>query len=276
MNKTKRHYILIVEDNALLYDRLAEKLTEENFEVSDFTPSVEDAIESIEKRRPDIALLDIMLEGDKTGLDLAKIINENYNFPFIYVTSMDNDYYFHKALQTHHQNFIPKKNSYDFFKNLLRAIYTALELNKEKNAEKKTHEPQAIGLEGLVDYLTNIKNMPANQVSKVPVKFEDITYFSLNSFVNDKGKKEELPPNYVWFLTKDNKRYFLPASLSDLSQSLPRNFIRVDRKTIVNLNYIEGRINGVKIKIKDKVFSISSTFKENFFQRYAEIYLSKK
>jgi len=128
----KKNYVLIVDDNALLYETLAEKLQNENFEVSDYTPSVKDAIASIEKRRPDIALLDVMLEGEETGLDLANIINEKYSFPFIFVTGMDNDYYSRKIQQTKRKDFVPKTVSYDFFKNILRSIHLALELAAEK------------------------------------------------------------------------------------------------------------------------------------------------
>ena len=48
---------------------------------------------------PDIALLDIDLEGEQTGIDLGKILSTNYNIPFIYVTDYDDSETFFEGLK---------------------------------------------------------------------------------------------------------------------------------------------------------------------------------
>ncbi len=80
--KPKAH-ILIVEDKAILYKRLSMALKQENYSVDGFTPSVSKALERIQAKMPDVALLDIDLEGEKSGIDLGKILAFDYKIPFI-------------------------------------------------------------------------------------------------------------------------------------------------------------------------------------------------
>ncbi|HHH52929.1 MAG TPA: response regulator transcription factor, partial [Bacteroidetes bacterium] len=45
------------------------------------------ALDMIHNRKPDLVLLDIELNSDLSGIDIANILNEKYKIPFIYLTS---------------------------------------------------------------------------------------------------------------------------------------------------------------------------------------------
>jgi DNA-binding LytR/AlgR family response regulator len=45
------------------------------------------AIEEVEKKLPDVILMDIMLKGDMTGIEAANIIRKKYDVPIIYLTA---------------------------------------------------------------------------------------------------------------------------------------------------------------------------------------------
>ncbi len=264
----KQRHLLIVEDNKLFYDRLKNKLSKENFSIAPFAPSVAEALNHIHNKRPDLALLDINLEGEQTGIDLGKILYEQYKIPFIYVTELDSDYAFYQALQTKHKDYITKAVAQNDFKEILRAIYTTL-------AQEPEHAKKASkGMEALVDYLDNIKIMGLNQVSRKPVDFEDIIYFSLDDYINNDGVKENLQANYIWLWTKTGERLFLKISLTDLYEKLPDFFVRINIKTIININYIEGIINGAKILVAGKDFKITPTYKNDFIKRYRQFFSS--
>jgi DNA-binding response OmpR family regulator len=66
--------IRIVEEEAIFYRNLRNFPEKNNYEVSDYTKSVDEAIEKIENEQPDLVLLDIDLVGEKTGIDLGKIL----------------------------------------------------------------------------------------------------------------------------------------------------------------------------------------------------------
>ena len=77
--------ILVVDDEREIADVIELYLKNENFEVEKCYTGKE-ALESIEKGAPDMALLDVMLP-DIDGLTILKKIREKYNFPVIMLTA---------------------------------------------------------------------------------------------------------------------------------------------------------------------------------------------
>src|SRR5690606_6443380 len=47
----------------------------------------ESAAEALKENEVDLALVDIVLATEKTGIDFGRYIRKNYNIPFIFVTS---------------------------------------------------------------------------------------------------------------------------------------------------------------------------------------------
>jgi len=79
--------ILIVEDEFIIAESLIQSIQGLGYECLEPERTFEDAIVAIETHHPDMIILDIGIEGDKTGIDLGHIINKRYNIPFIYLTS---------------------------------------------------------------------------------------------------------------------------------------------------------------------------------------------
>lgn len=261
-------HILIVEDEAILYERLRSKLTKENYSVSDYAASVEDAIALINLKRPDLVLLDIELKGNLTGLDLGKQLTEIYKIPFIYITQLDDNQTFYSGLHTNHSDFMVKTKPRLDTKELLRKIQTVLHHKKQSNATLKK------GIMGLIGYLDDLKELDKNRITRVPINYEDILFFTVKPFVNDHNEEENLRANYLWFLTKKGEYYFLKSSLRDLQKALPHNFVRINESYIVNIaeDVLDGRINGSKLSIKNKEFIIKSTYKSEIEKRLSVLY----
>jgi AmiR/NasT family two-component response regulator len=86
---TKR-LILLVDDDALLLQFLAEVLGHAGYETASASSAAE-AIRRIEAREPDMALLDITMPG-MSGLELARHLHENTSVPFMFLSaSADGD-----------------------------------------------------------------------------------------------------------------------------------------------------------------------------------------
>ena len=79
--------ILIVEDNVIIADDMQSMLEEIGYEIIDNVIVYEQAVEVLKSKEVDLVLIDIILASDKTGIDLGKHIRDNYNIPFIFVTS---------------------------------------------------------------------------------------------------------------------------------------------------------------------------------------------
>lgn len=113
--------ILIVDDDAMIAEYLKEILIELNYSNIVIAYSQSEAIETIKKFKPDVALLDIRLDKHTEGIDLAGIINNSYKIPFIYITAHSDKEIIHKAVQTKPLGYITKP-----YKNM--DVYAALQL----------------------------------------------------------------------------------------------------------------------------------------------------
>ena len=79
--------ILITEDERIIAEDLRLTLCDLGFDVIGISASGEDAIGKIEEYKPDLVLMDIMLEGELTGIETAAHILDCFKIPVIYITA---------------------------------------------------------------------------------------------------------------------------------------------------------------------------------------------
>ena len=81
--------ILIVEDEFIVANDLKIMLLKAGYEVTGIASSVVQARKLIAEKKPNWVLLDIMLKGDLTGIDLAWELKE-MNLPYLYISANTN------------------------------------------------------------------------------------------------------------------------------------------------------------------------------------------
>lgn len=79
--------VLIVEDDPLISIDIEQILNNLNFIVSGTAYTVDDALVQLKNNTPDAVLMDINLDDERDGIDIAEIINIQYQLPFIFLTS---------------------------------------------------------------------------------------------------------------------------------------------------------------------------------------------
>ncbi|NJN33443.1 MAG: response regulator transcription factor [Saprospiraceae bacterium] len=79
--------VLIVEDEPIIAQDLATCLKSIDFTVCGKAYSLAMAYRLLETTFPDIILLDINLNGNNEGIEIAKFIREKYKLPFVFLTS---------------------------------------------------------------------------------------------------------------------------------------------------------------------------------------------
>ncbi|MGB0849815.1 MAG: LytR/AlgR family response regulator transcription factor [Bacteroidia bacterium] len=80
--------ILIVEDELIIAEVLKDMLTSLGYTVVAIAKNYDRAISQLKKHSEiDLALLDINLGGENTGIDVGEVINADYKFPIAYITS---------------------------------------------------------------------------------------------------------------------------------------------------------------------------------------------
>jgi PAS domain S-box-containing protein len=80
--------ILIVEDSFIVAYHLKTTLEGEGYRVLTTQDSGEGALEFMKHQRPDLVLMDIMLNGLMDGVETARIVKAEYNVPIIYITAL--------------------------------------------------------------------------------------------------------------------------------------------------------------------------------------------
>jgi DNA-binding NarL/FixJ family response regulator len=84
MSKLK---ILIVEDEPVIAENISIYLDNNDFEVSGIAYDSDEAFEQLKHNTPDAVILDINLESEKDGIEIADYININVQIPFLFLTS---------------------------------------------------------------------------------------------------------------------------------------------------------------------------------------------
>lgn len=283
-------HILIVEDVPVIYHEVAGVVEDAGFTVDAFTPSVQDAIARIQKKRPDLVLLDIQLKGDKNGTYLGNLLKTEYRIPFIYVTDYDDDFTFNKSSQTSPEAFMSKKTlqlseddvviktkpEFDE-KHLIQQMILVLQrYDKELTSLIKD------GIMAFVDLPKNLNDADSNEITQRPVKYTNIEFFTskiidIDSDTMTKEKAAQLKKegrNIAKLITVSKDPYYFRGNLSKIIEELPYNFVRINSSEIINVTVstFDGRINGRRLVIADKIYTISDTYKEEVEKRIAHFY----
>jgi two-component system response regulator HydG len=99
--------ILIVEDEFIVANDLKIMLIKAGYQITGIASSVVQARKSIAEKRPDWVLLDIMLKGDLTGIDLAWELREK-KLPFLYISANTNQSTLEAVKETQPYGFMVK------------------------------------------------------------------------------------------------------------------------------------------------------------------------
>ena len=100
--------ILIVEDDAIIAQLIEHYLISFGHQILDIVHNSERALDLIHNLRPDLVLLDINIEGFKDGIEIARVIEENYQIPYIFLTALSDHATLERARQVRPSAYIVK------------------------------------------------------------------------------------------------------------------------------------------------------------------------
>jgi len=104
--------IFIVEDNPVINDLISWRLTEMGFAVNgsaeDHPSAMKKLSEYSQEDLPNLVLMDINLPGDTDGIMSATEIQERFNIPIVYISSIIDDLIIERAKHTKPRGYIVK------------------------------------------------------------------------------------------------------------------------------------------------------------------------
>jgi CheY-like chemotaxis protein len=104
----KKTRILLVEDVANVATVLKARLETFDYEICDIANTGQKAIDLAIHHQPNLILMDIMLEGDMNGIEAAEIISKNLDVPIIYLSCLNDQKVFDRAIETNPYGYILK------------------------------------------------------------------------------------------------------------------------------------------------------------------------
>lgn len=211
--------ILVIDDEVLIAELIKSYLLSFGFSEIYLAHTRNSAIQAMEHIQPDLVLLDLHLQQPKDGLDVAKILDNKGDLPYIFITANADMLIIQEAIHTKASSYItkPVKKA-----DLFASIQIALKANSK---------PETSFLL-IKEHNTNVK-----------ISYDEILYIESNS-------------NYINIFTKTQK-IITRQSLDWAEQELPENqFMRIHRSYIVNIRAVQ-RTHSKSVFIGDIEIPIS-------------------
>ncbi|MBD2652398.1 response regulator transcription factor [Synechocystis sp. FACHB-383] len=103
-----RSKVLIVEDERLVAQHIAQLLKSDGYEVCAIASDGATALKKIAEFYPDLILLDIRIKGEIDGVEVAERIKSLYSIPIVYLTAFSDGETLERAQKTNPQGYVIK------------------------------------------------------------------------------------------------------------------------------------------------------------------------
>lgn len=128
--------IIVVEDEIIVAEHIRRSLQNMGYSVPCIVSSGERAIEEVEDKKPDLVLMDIVLDGKMDGIEAAMEIKSRFNIPVVYLTAYSDEKILERAKITEPFGYIIKPfDERELNINIEIALYKHMMENKLKDRE---------------------------------------------------------------------------------------------------------------------------------------------
>lgn len=236
--------VLIVEDELIIAEDIKDILEQASYEVIGIAASGKEALQLLIAGRPDILLVDISIKGEMDGIQVANTIREQFQLPFIYITSYTNKSILERAKLTKPYGYIVKPYKEQ---DVLIAIELALS-NAASESLKLNGPPAKTAGQPMDDHL-----FIRDKGGLLKIKFSDILYL-------------EADGNYTTIHLATNK-YTLRSTLKNAEDQLPTDrFFRIHKSYIINLQEIT-KIDSSAVVVGKSLLPIGRVYQEPLMKR---------
>jgi len=243
--------IFIVEDESIVAKDIQNSLVKLGYNVVGIANNGNDAIEKIIELMPDLVLMDIMIKGDLTGIDVSEKIKEKISVPVIFLTAYADEGTLSKAKITEPYGYILKPfKEIDLHSTIEMAVYK----HQKDTALLKERDFLYSLVENKDDNNKDILFVKANS-RLVKVLLKDI-YFV------------EALKDYV-IINTQSARYTVHSTMKDIDRKLGNiDFARIHRSFIARLDKIQSiDSQNVILENDKKVIPVGGSYREELMQK---------
>ncbi len=248
MDKLK---IFIVEDESIVAKDIQNSLIKLGYDVIGTANNGLDAIEKITQLVPDLVLMDIMIKGNMTGIDVSEKIKEKINVPVVFLTAYADEGTLSRAKITEPYGYILKPfKEIDLHSTIEMAVYK----HQKDSALLKERDFLYSLVENKDDRTNDILFVKSNS-RLVKVHLKDIYYV-------------EALKDYV-IINTETARFTVHSTMKDLEKKLGNvEFARVHRSFIARLDKIQSiDAQNVILENNKKVIPVGGSYREELMQK---------
>lgn len=243
--------IFIVEDESIVAKDIQNSLVKLGYNVVGIANNGKDAVEKITELMPDLVLMDIMIKGDLTGIDVSEQIKEKISVPVIFLTAYADEGTLAKAKITEPYGYILKP-----FKEI--DLHSTIEMAVYK------HQKDAALLKERDFLYSLVENKDDNN--------KDILFVKANSRLVKVLLKDiyfvEALKDYV-IINTQHARYTVHSTMKDIDRKLGNiDFARIHRSFIARLDKIQSiDSQNVILENDKKVIPVGGSYREELMQK---------
>jgi two-component system, LytTR family, response regulator LytT len=233
MSNSSQIKILVVEDELLIAEDIKIHLEKLGYAVIGIAVSYSEALEIASESQPDIALVDIIIDGDKDGIETAGYLKKTFQIPIIFLTSHADKTTVERAKQVNPDGYLVKPfNSSDLF----TSIEIAFSNHVHKTTSAKGSEPSLPEDSFVLKDCIFIKK----DYLLIKIRFDELKYIKAEG-------------NYVEIFC-DNKKFLTRSTLKDFLLKLPPGrFIQVHKSYAINIEHIDAIEHNNIVISKDRI-----------------------
>lgn len=214
--------IVIVEDDSDLANNIAELVTILGYQVSAVFNDSKNCLSFLNDNSVDLVIIDILLKGEETGIELGKAITGSFDVPIVFCSAYTDEQVLQQVKTIKHSGYIVKP----FTRQVLKTtIFLAL--------NDKFIAPTSTGKDTL-----HVRD----KGYLIPIEFKNILIAEADGL-------------YTKIITA-KKSYLIRAILKNVEEQLPSNkFLRVHKSYLVNVDHISS-FNSKGVKINDSIVPV--------------------
>lgn len=243
--------IFIVEDESIVAKDIQNSLVKLGYNVVGVANNGKEAIEKITELSPDLVLMDIMIKGPMTGIEVSEKIKETISVPVIFLTAYADEGTLSRAKITEPYGYILKP-----FKEI--DLHSTIEMAVYKHQKDSALLKERDFLYSLVETKDD--------------KSKDILFVKSNSRLVKVYLKDiyfvEALKDYV-IINTETARYTVHSTMKELDKKLGNiDFIRVHRSFIARLDKIQSIDNqSVILENEKKVLPVGGSYRDELMQK---------
>lgn len=249
---TKKPKVLIIENDISSAKDITLRLFEMNYDVIAFTLTAVSSLKLIQENNDiDVIIMETIIKDNQDGIELAKIIKEQYNIPIIFLTSNTDQHIVKRAKSVQPNAYIIKPFQDE-------QVNIAIELA-----------------------LLDISQKPPSLVPKQKANNNQVIQIKNSLFLKKNSLFKRVSLDEILFIQADNnystvytktEKFVYSIVMKKIEDQLPKDlFLRAHRSYIVNVNAIDG-FEGNMLFVKKSKIPISRSYKQDVFKLFKTIY----